>query len=222
MTGARFLYLHGFASGPDSGKGRAVSAQFAALGVDVKRLDLRRPSMDHLRLSAMIAHVKEEIGGPRDRAVLFGSSLGGLTACRVAEDDARVCALVLLAPAFRMVERWAKRMGESAWRAWQESNSFTTPDYANGGTANVDFGFAEDAMKVDSEGGGWPDVRVPTLIVHGAKDDIVDIELSRTWARGKRHVKLVEVQDGHELAASVTQITAESELFLSSFLIRAP
>ena len=54
-----------------------------------------------------VAHVEQlndaltRLGAERDRAVLFGSSLGGLTACRVAEDDARVCARVLLAPAFR-------------------------------------------------------------------------------------------------------------------------
>jgi pimeloyl-ACP methyl ester carboxylesterase len=215
--GPLFLYLHGFASGPDSGKGRAVATHYEARGTQVRRLDLRRPSMDHLRLSAMIAHVKGEIGGPRDRAVLFGSSLGGLTAARVAEGDPRVCALVLLAPAFRLIERWAKRMGEKAWRAWQESNVLETPDYAHGGMARVDYEFADEAARIDAAGGGWPDVRVPTLIVQGARDDVVDPNLSREWSRGKRHVRLVEVDDGHELGASVSRILEEADRFLAPF-----
>src|ERR1700734_2723165 len=117
--GPRVLYLHGFASGPRSHKGVAVAAHYARRGVQVERLNLRVPSFEPLRLSAMIAAVVAAIGGDRDRVVLFGSSLGGLTASRVAEQDARVAALVLLAPAFRMVERWRARLGKDGWRRWE-------------------------------------------------------------------------------------------------------
>jgi len=218
VTGPRFLYLHGFASGPGSSKGRAVSAHYAACGVEVERLNLRLPSFEHMRLSAMIPAVRAAIGGPRDRAVLFGSSLGGLTACRVAEEDARVCALVLLAPAFRLIERWRMRLGEAGWRAWEESGWFATEDYAEKRSGRVDFGFARDAEAVDAAGGGWPDVRVPVLLVHGRADEVVDVGLSRAWAEGKRHVRLVEVDDGHALEASIDRITAEADAFLAPFL----
>jgi len=83
--------------------------------------------------------------------------------------------------------------------------------------AKVDFGFAEDAARVEAAGDGWPDVRVPTLIVHGVRDDVVSVETSRDFARGKRHVRLVEVDDGHELAASLPTILDESDRFLAPF-----
>jgi pimeloyl-ACP methyl ester carboxylesterase len=118
-TGPRWLYLHGFASGPDSFKGVSLAKHYASRGIELQRLNLRLPSFERLRLSAMLAAVRDAIGGPDDRAVLFGSSLGGLTACRVAETDPRVCALVLLAPAFRMIERWEQRLGPEGWRAWK-------------------------------------------------------------------------------------------------------
>jgi pimeloyl-ACP methyl ester carboxylesterase len=121
-----------------------------------------------------------------------------------------------------MIERWAARMGAEAWERWRASGWLETPDYARGGTARVDYGFAEDGAVVDAAGDGWPDVRVPTLIVHGRRDDVASIALSRDWAAGKRHVRLVEVDDGHELGASVTQITVESERFLSGFLNGTP
>ncbi len=218
----RFLYLHGFASGPESRKATTIAAHYAARGVVVDRLDMRQPSMEHLRLSAMIHHVRGLIGGAHDRAVLIGSSLGGLTACRVAEQDARVCALVLLAPAFRIIERWPARLGEAAWEAWRATGWIETVDYARGGTSRVDHGFAEDAAIADAPGDGWPDVRVPTLIVHGRADEVVSIDLSREWAAGKRHVRLVEVEDGHELGASVTRIVGALDEFLSGFLNPIP
>jgi pimeloyl-ACP methyl ester carboxylesterase len=218
IAGPRWLYLHGFASGPESAKAVHLAAHYAARGMDLERLDLRRPSMEHLRLSAMIAHVRDSMGGPADRAVLFGSSLGALTAARVAEQDARVCALVLLAPAFRFVERWRERLGEAGWEAWRATGHLETKDHARGGTARVDFGFVEDVARADAPGEGWPDVRVPTLVVHGTRDDVVSIDGSRTWATGKRHVRLVEVDDDHELVASLGVIAREADAHLAGFL----
>jgi pimeloyl-ACP methyl ester carboxylesterase len=218
VAGPRFLYLHGFASGRSSHKGLAVCNHYDMRGVPVDRLNLRVPSIEHLRLSAMIATTRAAIGGPADRAVLIGSSLGGLTAARVAEQDARVCALVLLAPAFRLVERWRQRLGAAAWEAWQKTGWLATEDHEEKRPARVDYGFAVDAETADAKGGGWPDVRVPVLIIHGREDTVVDIELSRVYKQNRRHVRLVEVNDGHDLAASIDVILREADAFLAPFL----
>jgi uncharacterized protein len=216
--GPRWLYLHGFASGPDSFKGVSLAKHYAAKGIHLTRLNLRLPSFEHMRLSAMLEAARDAIGGAEDRAVLFGSSLGGLTACRVAEADPRVCALVLLAPAFRLIERWKQRLGADAWQAWKETGWIETDDYATKGRSRVDFGFALDAEAIDERSSGWPDVRVPTLIIHGVRDAVVDVDLSRSWAERKRHVRLVEVDDGHELTASIPRIQEEADGFLAGFL----
>jgi uncharacterized protein len=218
MTGPRFLYLHGFASGPQSTKGVAFSEHFARRGVAIERLDLRLPSLERLRLSAGIAATRAAIGGEHDRAVLLGSSLGGLTAARVTALDARVCALVLMAPAFRLTESWRARLGEEGFRSRRDSGWLEIDDFVTGEKARLDFGFAEDAAATDATDGGWPDVRVPTLIVHGRFDQVVDVQLSRTFAAGKRHVRLVEVDDLHELTATLPRTLAEVESFLAPFL----
>jgi len=218
LPSPRFLYLHGFASGPRSAKGVAFADHFAQRGAAVQRLDLRVPSLEHLRLSTMIDIVRAAIGGPRERAVLIGSSLGGLCAARVAEDDPRVGGLVLLAPAFRMIERWRGRLGDDGWTRWRDSGWLDIEDHTTGAPARVDFGFAEDAATVDAAGGGWPDVRVPTLILHGVRDDVVDVELSRQVARGRRHVRLVELDDGHDLVASLPRLLSEADTFLAPWL----
>lgn len=207
----RHLYLHGFASGPQSMKGVAFAEHFAHRGITFDRLNLRVPSFEHLRLSAMIEVAGRAIGGPDDRAIVIGSSLGGLTAARLAERDPRVEKLVLLAPAFQLTARWEQILG-AAFEDWRRTGWREVVDYTTQQPARVDFGFIEDAAAIDV---GFPDVRVPTLILHGTRDDSVPIEHSRRFAAGKANVELIELDDGHELAASLPRLLAETERFLA-------
>jgi pimeloyl-ACP methyl ester carboxylesterase len=215
----RILYCHGFASGPRSTKGMRFAEHFAAQGVEIDRLDLRVPSFEHLRLSEMIDVAQRALGDdPRERAVAIGSSLGGLTAARLAERDARVGGLILFAPAFQLVERWRLALGD-AFAEWERTGWREVLDYTTGQPARVDFGFVEDARRVDV---GFPDVRVPTLIIHGIHDDVVPVDHARRFAAGKRNVQLVEVDDGHELVASLPRLLAEAERFLAPWIGEAP
>jgi uncharacterized protein len=215
MARPRFFYLHGFASGPDSTKALALARHYEGLGVGMDRLNLRVPSVERMRLSEMIETVRRAVGGDGDRAILFGSSMGGLAAARLAEQDPRILALVLMAPAFGFVEAWRRRLGPEGWEKWRREG-LEVHDYARKTMVRVDFGFVEDAEAVERLGS--PDVRAPTLIIHGRRDETVDIAVSREWARGKPRVRLVETDDGHELKASIPLILSESDRFLSPFL----
>lgn len=222
MSGPIWLYLHGFASSPSSRKARAFVEWGAARGLSIEALDLRVPSFEHLRFSAIKSRIRAAIdaaGGPEQeehaRAVLIGSSLGGLAACRVAAEDPRVCAVLAMAPAFHLVPRWRARLGEEAWDAWRRDGSLEVDDHATGARSRVDFGFVAELER--SQHGGLPDVRVPTLVVHGRNDDVVDVRWSRDFARGERHIRLVEVDDGHELTASIGRILSEADRFFAPF-----
>ena len=214
----RFLYLHGFASGPGSRKGVVLADHLARLGADLQRLDLRVPTLAHLRLSRMIDVAQTAIGGPADRAVVFGSSLGGLCAARLAERDPRVAALVLLAPAFNLADRWRTAQPTSI-ADWSRTGWLRTTDHTTGASFDLDYGFFEDVAAIDR--GAPPDVRVPTLIFHGRDDATVGIESSRTFAASRPHVQLVELDDGHELIASLPQIAADTERWMVPWLGRA-
>jgi pimeloyl-ACP methyl ester carboxylesterase len=220
MTGPVFLYLHGFASSVGSTKARAFMDWGERHGVALRALDLRVPSFDRLRFSSMEARIREAIdasGGPRARAVLIGSSLGGLAACRVAAADPRVCAVFAMAPAFAIAKTWKERLGPAKWTAWQTTGSLEVDDYATGAKARVHWAFIEELAGIDEEHGCCPDVRVPVHVVHGLRDDVVDIALSRGWASGKPHVRLVEVDDGHELSASIPRVLDEADQFFRAF-----
>ena len=97
--------------------------------------------------------------------------------------------------------------------AWQTTGWREVTDFTTGQPARVDFGFVEDAAAIDV---GQPEVRVPTVIVHGLHDDTVPVDHSRRFAAGRPNVKLVEVDDGHELIASVPRVLAEADALLQA------
>ncbi len=231
----RVLYLHGFGSGPQSTKGTAFADHFAARGVVVDRLNLRVPEPERLRLSTMIDVARDAIGRrdaePReesiassrsdaegqsigDKAIVVGSSLGGLTAARLAEHDPRVVACMLLAPAFQLVARWREQLG-AAWAEWERTGWHETLDHTTGKPSRIDFGFTRDVEAIDI---GFPDVRVPTLVMHGRADDVVPIDHARRFAAGRANVELVELDDDHQLIASLPKILAAADRFLAPWL----
>jgi uncharacterized protein len=220
MTSPRFLYLHGFASSSRSAKAEAFVAWAERHGLDMEALDLRLPTFETLSFAAITRAVTKAIddaGGPNARVALVGSSLGGLAASRVAASDARVCAIFAMAPAFALAKRWRERLGERAFDAWRTEGSLEVDDWASGLRSRVHFDFVAELERIDAELGPFPDVRVPVRIVHGVHDDVVDIALSREWARDKRHIKLVEVDDGHPLTASLPRVLDEATDFFRPF-----
>lgn len=190
-----------------------MAERLRARGLDVDRLDLRVPSMERLDFGAMLDRTREAIGGPEDRAVLIGSSLGGLTAARVAEHDRRVVAMVLMAPALHFGARWQERLGEDGWQAWMDSGWLDVHDYATGGTTRVHADFARSVLHHDV---GLPYVHPPTLVIHGEHDDVVPITASRELAAVSPQVRLVEVPDGHDLLATLPEILDSIETFVLS------
>lgn len=207
----QILYLPGFASGPGSTKALAFADHFANRGITIDRLDLRKPSFEHLRLSAMIAHVRDSMRGD---TILIGSSLGGLTAARVAERDDRVKALVLLAPAFRLAQRWQAQLGPE-WDEWKQTGWREVYDYTTAGSAKVDFGFMEDVLTFGTE---FPDPSQPALILHGTGDETVPIDYSRDYVTRHAKATLIELDDGHQLTDSIPRLLAETDTFLAPYL----
>lgn len=207
-------YLHGFASGPESWKGRQLDARFRQHGPALQRPDLNRPSFAELTLGGALGAVDEldrAEGGPEAPAWCFvGSSMGGWVAARWAElNPERVHRLVLLCPGFDLVSRWPSIVGEQALARWQREGFLELPD-REGQPVPVHWEFVADARRRRR----WPEVPCPTLIVHGVHDEQVPVDFSRSYAAGRPHVELVEVDDDHGLAASVDRI---AELALAHF-----
>lgn len=213
------LYLHGFASGPDSFKGRAFDEHLGRRGMVVDRLDLRVPDRNGLRVSAMI-ELTRRAADAHSRVVVIGSSLGGLVAAHVAAHHAAVLGAVLMAPAFGFADRWASSFGPTGLDRWRRGVPLRVPDHAGGPPLAVDYGFYEDVAQVEAE---WMPCTaaglrrdIPLLVFHGRHDDTVDIEASRKFAAAHPRVELRELDDGHPLIDSLPVLLAEATTFVEA------
>jgi len=208
----RIAYLHGFGSGPESTKGRALGAAMGAVGMSLDRLDLNRPSFSELTFSASLAVIDDWYAtAAGTRVTLIGSSLGGYLAARWAElNPAAMHALVLLCPGLDMAQRWPALLGAQAMARWRAEGTLALPD-ARGKPTPVHWRFIEDALTHPR----LPRPSCPTLVIHGTRDAIVPIEGSRAWVASLPDARLVEVDDVHELHASMPRIISDTLAFLA-------
>ena len=69
------------------------------------------------------------------------------------------------------------------------------------------WGFLEDSRRHPAR----PEAVRPTRILHGLRDDVVPIEVSRRWAAGHDHVERVELDDDHRVMRSLATIVRHVE-----------
>jgi pimeloyl-ACP methyl ester carboxylesterase len=203
-------YLHGFASGASSTKGVAMEQRFAEIGTPVRRLELTPGEGGFERSSplTMLEIVERElVAAPA--TVLMGSSLGGYLAAMAAARGARVERLVLLAPAFRLAERWLQRMTPEEIATWRR-DGLEVDYYAQNRRARIDWRFIEDARALPA----YPAVSIPTLCITGVRDELVPLADVEEFVRRTPTARLVTVDDGHELTASIPRIFEEARAFL--------
>src|SRR5580698_8080809 len=103
------IYLHGFASGPQSGKAQYFRCRFAELGTEMHIPDLNEGAFESLTLSRQLRVIESIAHG--DDVRLIGSSMGGYLAALYAARHPEVTQLVLLAPAFDFARRWRNMLG---------------------------------------------------------------------------------------------------------------
>lgn len=199
-------YLHGFASGPLAKKGQALKAAFAARGESLLTPDLNAPSFAELSMGAMLERLDalDRAEGDEEGWAFVGSSLGGWLAAAWAERHPdRVRRLLLLCPAFDVPARWPDIMPPGAMERWAREGTFMLLDGA-GVLRPLHYGFYEEARGLPTH----PDVPCEMKIVHGTADDRVPIASSRAYAAAHPNVELIEVDDGHDLLASLERIVA--------------
>lgn len=201
-----YLYLHGFASGPQSYKAQALQARFEAVGLSLTIPDLNQGDFSTLTLSRQIQQARELILAQPQPTVMIGSSLGGLTAAWVAEQadlQERIEKLVLLAPAFRFLAQWLPRLGKDALAEWQRQGKTSVYHYGDQEQKDLDYGFWEDAQRYDDDA---LQHQTPTLICHGLHDEVIAIEASRAYAARRPWVNLLELDSDHTLGNVETEI----------------
>lgn len=204
----RIVYLHGFASSPNSKKAAVFKRRLEEEGLEVSVPDLNGAGFRHLTISGMLEIVRDAAG--RGPVSLVGSSLGGYLAALYAARHPEVEKLVLLAPAFGFARRWMAELGEAVVARWRETGARATFNYATGREEEIGWDLMEDGLRYEDE----PAVLQPTLILHGTQDVVVPVAVSRAFARTRTSATLIEVESDHELMSAIEEVWRETRSFL--------
>lgn len=202
------LYLHGFASSPNSKKALVFRQRFEERGLELITPDLTEGRFRDLSITGQLA-VVERVAEGRPVTVI-GSSMGGYLAALYAARHGEVEKTILLAPAFGFGRLWGEKLGAEQMEAWRRDGVMETMNYAEGGMAELGWQLMADALRYEDE----PAVTQPCLIYHGVHDDVVPVGVSRAFVRTKTCAELHEVDSDHELANVVDEIWDGIVLFL--------
>jgi uncharacterized protein len=213
----RVVYLHGFASSPQSSKARYFADKFAQAGVAFEAPQLDQGEFPKLTISGQMLVVGNAVSANREKLakgeplVLMGSSLGGYLAALYAERHPKsVDRLVLLAPAFEFLKRWQARLSIHEIEQWKREGSIVIYHYGSQTDQRLEFRFLEDAAQYEAV----PHFHQRALILHGTGDTVVPCQISRDFALEHAHIRLTLFESGHELTDVMEGLWRETSRFL--------
>ena len=206
----RAFYLHGFASGPSSGKALWLRERFREAGIDLKIPSLVTGEFKDMTISSQL-EIVTELAGTDEPVTLVGSSMGGYVAALFANrHPERVNRLALLAPAFGFPTRWMNRWPSEDIAAWRRDGEFPVWHHHLDREERVGYQLVTDGNQYPD----FPSVTVPTLIFHGARDETVPLKYSEDYTTANPLARLRVLDSDHSLADVLEPIWEEmSEFF---------
>ena len=198
-----FIYLHGFASGPNSSKAQAFKKRFEKLNITFHVPDLQEDDFENLTLSRQIRLVQNIIDrGKTKKFGLIGSSMGGYLASLIGQTRDSVKALYLMAPGFNFLNRWRETLNLS------KSTQDLIPVFHYRYNKKV---LLNTYLFRDAE--TWESLpfkrKIPTLIVHGLHDKTVNILESRNFVSKHPGCELKELDSDHGLLSCMDWIVED-------------
>jgi uncharacterized protein len=211
LSKSSYLYLHGFASSPQSRKAQFFLGRMRGLGLEMAIPDLAEGDFAGLTISKQLALMERETAGRKVR--LMGSSLGGYLAALYAErHPEQVERLVMLAPAFRLAERWEQRTGAAAMAEWERTGAMAYFHYGEKRELALGWEFMADARRYPAQ----PAFGQPALIFHGEGDDVVPVEDSVEFVARHPNARLQVMTSDHELGDCMEEMWAQLGPFLTA------
>ena len=209
----QIIYLHGFASSPQSSKRAFLAARLSEHGATLHAPDFNQPDFSTLTITRMIGQVTAALDEAGEEPfVLIGSSLGGFVAVQTAlERPGRVARMVLLAPALDFSGNRLRDLGDRGLEEWEISGQLNVFHHGYGRMIPVHYGLYTDAAAyecVDAR------LEMPILIFQGRRDTAVSPAAVESWARSRPNVELHMLDDDHQLTSSLDYIWQETRRFL--------
>jgi pimeloyl-ACP methyl ester carboxylesterase len=208
MKPPKLMYLHGFASGPQSSKAQFFRARFAGLGIHLEIPALDGGDFENLTITGQL-DVLAQVAGDQP-VTLIGSSMRGYLAALFAARHSNVEKLVLMAPAFGFARRWAERLGEESLKRWKETGFLPVFHYGQRADRNLGYSLIENAFGYEDD----PGFAQPALNLHGRNDETVPVSASIQFAAAHPNIRLEVLESGHELLDVLDVIWDETRRFV--------
>ena len=229
-----FVYVHGLGSHRGGEKALFLERNLVGRGFGFARVDLRGHGASDGKLEsitltrliedveAVLAHLASGAGGaPPRRVIPIGASLGALpvawrNALAPRDEPLSIPGQVLIAPAFRIVERYLAALGELGRARWQREGvyRFVGPWFQ----FDLRWDVVEDHARYPHER-LVRGTRVPTLLLHGTKDESAPYAASEEFAAAvpRGIIRLVPIPGGdHRLTAVKERLRDEIVEFASA------
>jgi pimeloyl-ACP methyl ester carboxylesterase len=213
LTPRHIVYLHGFASSPQSTKVGYFSARLRPYGIELRVPDFNQPDFSTLTITRML----DQLGGELARldgapATLVGSSLGGTLAILAAECYAeRVDRLVLMAPAVMFAKAGHHLLPPDKVEEWRRRGALPFFHHAYNEERELQFAFYDDSLRYDAFNAV---ISQPALIFQGLRDASVDYRTVEAFAKTRPNVTLSLLDDDHQLIASLPRMWTDIRAFL--------
>lgn len=202
-----FIYLHGFASSPESNKACAFKKEFERRNIPLTVPDLEAGDFENLTISSQLRVVEKILDERRgSKFALIGSSMGGFLAALLAQLRKEVAGIYLMAPGFNFVKRWRARLKKDFPEQKDLPDLIQVFHYRYNADQYINSNIFTDAEKWDE----IPFERdLPTRLIHGIHDDAVPINESREFAKAHPGCSLVELDSDHGLISHIDWIVKD-------------
>ena len=217
------IYMHGFASSPQSTKAAFLAERLRRHGIELQCPDFNQPDFEHLTVTRMLGQVDEALAAlPPGPVALIGSSLGGFVAYHAAarhaaaRGRARATArpidrLVLFAPAFAFGRTPFGGLSGEDMRRWQETDRHEFFNHAENRPRVVRYALYDDAQRYDSAACA---LDTPTLVFQGRQDTVVEPAMVQRFAAARPSMTVRMLDDDHQFTSCLDLMWRETAAFL--------
>lgn len=217
------IYLHGFASGPESRKATFLRERLLAENNSLKFFIFdyvpSQSAFSEMRLSNLLLSIETEIPKILERrgvmqCHLVGSSFGGFLAAWFAQEHPEsIESLILIAPALRYSVKFIQSALSASPTNWKSQGFVLVDHYRYQKPVPLNYSFYQDLVTFPPPKLTYKRFKIPTLILHGRHDQVVPVSWSEEFARENSKVTLKLLPGDHRLAGLEEKIWTEIKDF---------